>query len=219
MSWQMASTKSSFLPPRLRPSHNGIHSPKMILMYNFPTWLRLVPGAHHFFKCNSSCVLTINKELTSKAACVVFYSKHVRFKGIAPPPRQRNSVWVFYAGESPVHLYTKAFADPAWRNQFNWTMTYRRDSDFYCGNGDFIRRPFPVMVADILPTWDTKTKMAAWFVSSCKTQSKRDTLVNILKRYISVDVYGQCGEHICKNHRSQYCRDLLTKDYYFYLSF
>ena len=65
------------------------------------------------------------------------------------------------------------------------------------------------------------TQELKWRHGWCPTvkQGKLDSVVNILKRYISVDVYWLCAEHVCKPKRSHRCFDLLMKDYYFYLSY
>lgn len=64
-----------------------------------------------------------------------------------------------------------------------------------------------------------KTKMAAWFVSNCNTDSSRSRLTKTLQQYISVDVYGKCGPFQCPRSRSADCYTLLERDYKFYLSF
>ena len=42
-----------------------------------------------------------------------------------------------------------------------------------------------------------KTKMVAWFVSHCYTQSRREKYVSLLRQYIPVDIYGGCYTHKC----------------------
>lgn len=63
--------------------------------------------------------------------------------------------------------------------------------------------------------------MAAWFVSNCLNQpSKRNELVEKLKKYIDIDVYGDCGTFSCPGVTgSSPCDDLLDTTYKFYLSF
>jgi alpha-1,3-fucosyltransferase len=38
-----------------------------------------------------------------------------------------------------------------------------------------------------------KTKEIAWFVSHCKTISKRDDLARALQKFIDVSIFGKCG--------------------------
>ena len=63
-----------------------------------------------------------------------------------------------------------------------------------------------------------KTKIAAWFVSNCASQSKRMEMVRELQKYIDVDVYGDCGTMKCPRKREEDCRQMAAKTYNFYLS-
>ena len=69
----------------------------------------------------------------------------------------------------------------------------------------------------------TKTRNVAWFVSNCRTQSRREDYVTELQKYIDVDVYGKCGNLSCGHSgggRNAYCdHSVLDKMYRFYLSF
>jgi hypothetical protein len=38
-----------------------------------------------------------------------------------------------------------------------------------------------------------KSGILTWIVSKCTTHSKREKLVENLKKYLKVDVYGRCG--------------------------
>ena len=65
-----------------------------------------------------------------------------------------------------------------------------------------------------------KKKAVAWFVSHCRTSSKREHYANQLKKYIDVDVYGRCGPLKCGNSRRRNsCLSTLSKSYKFYLAF
>ena len=66
-----------------------------------------------------------------------------------------------------------------------------------------------------------KKKLVAWFVSHCNTSSDRESYVKELEKYISVDIYGKCGQLKCssKEKRSKECYKMLERDYKFYLSF
>lgn len=39
-----------------------------------------------------------------------------------------------------------------------------------------------------------KKKLAAWFVSNCRTASRREDFVSELEKYVPIDIYGGCGE-------------------------
>lgn len=64
-----------------------------------------------------------------------------------------------------------------------------------------------------------KTKMAAWFVSNCFSHSKRDEMVQKLKKYVDVDIYGDCGTKKCPRTDEEECRKMAATKYKFYLSF
>lgn len=63
-----------------------------------------------------------------------------------------------------------------------------------------------------------KTKPILWFVSNCKAKSGRGEYIQELSRHVTVDIYGNCGDHVCP--RSKDCfREVAEPDYFFYLSF
>lgn len=63
-----------------------------------------------------------------------------------------------------------------------------------------------------------KTKIAVWFVSNCRSKSGREKYVEELKKYIDVDIYGQCGNKHCAKDEDCF-RTIVEPNYYFYLSF
>jgi alpha-1,3-fucosyltransferase len=64
-----------------------------------------------------------------------------------------------------------------------------------------------------------KNRTVAWFVSNCQTNSRRESLVRNVSRFIPVDVYGRCGNgrHQCASRVE--CDRMLSRYYRFYLSF
>jgi len=168
-----------------------------------------------------------------------------------PRRRSAHQRYVFWSIESAAWRYIDT---NKMRNFFNWTMTYRWDSDIVTsygwiepnGNGSaplhpnpeemerYLDEPSPVNYAE------GKTKMAAWFVSNCNSQSGRQDLVKHLKkylklhlliiltriasmsilmnRYIDVDVFGNCGSMQCSRDNEEDCRKMAAKKYKFYMS-
>uniref|UniRef100_A0A0N4ZAZ2 Fucosyltransferase n=1 Tax=Parastrongyloides trichosuri TaxID=131310 RepID=A0A0N4ZAZ2_PARTI len=61
-----------------------------------------------------------------------------------------------------------------------------------------------------------KKKTISWMVSHCQTPSNREGFVQVLQKYINVDIYGACGNKECR--RENNCNDV-DKEYYFYLAF
>ncbi|CAL8147838.1 unnamed protein product [Orchesella dallaii] len=74
-----------------------------------------------------------------------------------------------------------------------------------------------------------KRKLVAGVISKCSTDSKREVLIDQLKKQnIQVDIYGKCGIEICPRgqpkHASSPCSESvfwqkLAQDYKFYLAF
>lgn len=114
---------------------------------------------------------------------------------------------------------------------FNWTMTYRVDSDIVQPYGwiqpvDFDRiHPGNDIVATAIKAGSTrkfafkKTKLVAWLVSNCQSRSQREKYANALAKYISVDIYGDCSSLRCDRDDMVGCYAMLERDYKFYLSF
>ena len=66
---------------------------------------------------------------------------------------------------------------------------------------------------------ERKTKMASWFVSSCFSPSQRKFVVMKLQEFMPVDIYGKCGPLDCDKKDRTGCREMVERDYKFYLSF
>ena len=61
---------------------------------------------------------------------------------------------------------------------------------------------------------------AAWFVSHCATQGRRERYARLMKLSMAVDIYGRCGPFKCdRGEDEQKCFANMAKDYRFYLSF
>lgn len=154
-------------------------------------------------------------------------------------PRSRSEYqnYVFVSDEPPA-LYR---IHPLYNNFFNYTWTYKLDSDatmkyFIVKNkaGKVIgpkkdmnwmdiedMKPTPKRVKKILRT---KRKAAVWFATDCPTPSKREAYINVLqdelKVYnLNIDTYGRCGQMKCPKYKMEECHAFVEKDYYFYLAF
>lgn len=144
-------------------------------------------------------------------------------------PHQR---YVFFTQEPPSALeeYEDVyFAD----NYYNWTMTYRRNSDIPFIYGRIEPRNSSLITQEQVSELirqaggvnraHRKTKLVAWMVSHCTTAGRREEYVEQLKRYIKVDIYGDCGNLKCKRHElfssDLTCYDIIESSYKFYFSF
>ena len=104
---------------------------------------------------------------------------------------------------------------------FNITSTFRRDSDFPIPYFGRKIRSEPCISCLSNPTViSKKTRLMTWFVSHCKTQSKREEYMAELFKYIPVDVYGDCGNitDCNKDKRGKGCSRRLLDKYKFYFS-
>ena len=150
-----------------------------------------------------------------------------------PPQRNSGQRFIFFTQESPaaVSIRTSQF-----RNYFNWTMTYRLDSDIRLLYGritpldevarwsaDEIRAKIRQSRSGINYAAN-KTKSVAWMASHCPTASQREVYVDELQQHTDVDVYGMCGNFSCQRDSRNWlshpsCYDMIERRYKFYLSF
>ena len=49
-----------------------------------------------------------------------------------------------------------------------------------------------------------KTKKAAWFVSHCATQARREMYVKKIQKHMEVDIFGKCGKLKCSRFVKKY---------------
>ena len=127
------------------------------------------------------------------------YQKLSRYKNWFLP----NWVFQFYWYLDFIMFLFREF----WQDKFNWTMTYRRDSDI------IHRYPYGALVAGKTmrksygksrPTANSvqrrlprKKKLIAWITSTCPTTVRRENYVRELSKHIAVDIYGGCGHKYC----------------------
>ena len=192
---------------------------KLILIWSRPDWQ--TEGARIFAHCpENRCALTTNsKAYYNRSAAVLFFASPPDDSGRPEPKRAfPHQVFVFVLGESPQHdgigraVDYRGAVDFMYKdNFFNWTMTYRLDSDVrahytYTVPLEKKRRNFAA----------GKRKLAAWIVSHCNTSSERENYIRELRKYIPVDIYGKCGNLSCESD-SECMRNI--RNYKFYLSF
>lgn len=155
-------------------------------------------------------------------------------------PKQR---FVFFTQEPPPSIEPMNITE--YDNYFNWTMTYRMDSDVRLLYGRIRPKPSAPKTAQeieekikethskILYKKNKKKKKkrksyVAAMISHCKTDGRREDYIKQLRKYIKVDVYGYCNEdgpyHLkCDTDEllssTPECYDMLQSNYKFYLSF
>ncbi|XP_064605312.1 alpha-(1,3)-fucosyltransferase C-like [Liolophura sinensis] len=161
------------------------------------------------------CVSTSDKnDLEISDGIVV----HPRDLSDLPPVRLPHQRLIYLIQESP---WATGIDVSGYNGVFNWTVTYRLDSDI----------PFPFFVttakdklmpeAEFNQTMQTilqsKTKIIAYMNSNCHaSHTKRLEFLYDLKAYLNVDVYGACGNLECPR-QSDVCTKTMSQ-YKFYLS-
>lgn len=106
------------------------------------------------------------------------------------------------------------------KDVFNWTATYRHDSDIVTPYEKWVYYNPAVTQVEKL-NWNyasRKTKQVAWFVSNCNTRNRRLEYAHMLSKSIKVDIYGACGQLECPKIDKE-CFKMLKNDYKFYLAF
>ncbi|XP_055471376.1 alpha-(1,3)-fucosyltransferase 4 [Psammomys obesus] len=104
------------------------------------------------------------------------------------PPGQR---WVWMNFESPSH--TPGLRGLA-RDLFNWTLSYRTDSDVFVPYGFLYPRSHPAdQPPGLGPPLARKRGLVAWVVSHWNERMARVRYYHQLSQHVSVDVFGRAG--------------------------
>ncbi|XP_055523455.1 alpha-(1,3)-fucosyltransferase C [Wyeomyia smithii] len=186
----------------------------------------------------TDCVLTNNRELlggiTEYDAVLFHIAEAWTYALFEKVPKVRSPRQIYIAAnmESPAHTKHLLQGD---HDFFNWTMTYRLDSDIIWNYNNFVELESGRLIApNESPLWRSnwhtytnatllelatrKSKMGVQFVSHCGAFSRRDELVQQIQQLMEVDVYGKCGTMECPRG-SPRCSQMLTDDYRFYFAF
>ena len=130
--------------------------------------------------------------------------------------RSQEEVWIIFILESP-------YATPNYiqlQGVFNWSMTYRRDSTIVTPYAKWIEDAQNGRAKKIHRNYAFgKSKKVAMFVSNCHADNNRLEYAKELSKFISVDIYGACGNLTCSRKNEIRCFNMLKRDYKFYLAF
>ncbi|KAE8743619.1 hypothetical protein FOCC_FOCC010763 [Frankliniella occidentalis] len=206
-----------FVPPEAKTEDASPKKLKKILLYNgWSSWGGLTAGQTVFKRemCPvDTCTLT-DRQDEAATSDAILYKDYFRHPGVPRPPRQ---IWILYFLECPYHTQHIKYNDV-----FNWTATYRRDSDLVAPYERWAyydprlkQRPLAEMPNYAL----NKTRKVAWFVSNCAARNGRLQYAMELSKYIQVDIYGACGQLKCLRNEPEKCFALLDQHYKFYLAF
>ncbi|GFR84164.1 alpha-(1,3)-fucosyltransferase 6-like [Elysia marginata] len=214
----------SFFEDRDRRQTAIVPADRKIILWYAPTryWPK-VSGLLPLRGCPEfPCVVTRDRKHAHTSAAMIF-SGDVTPQH--PPKRRPDQIFVFQNHEPPNRFFLDG-SSPAWRSAFNWTMTYRHDSDIVRPYG-LIRRKRaseltshdPILYRKYASIFKNKTKMVAAMVSNCDASSRRNDYIRELSRHIQVDVYGKCGNLNCPRGEDDKCFKEISAKYKFYLAF
>ena len=194
----------------------------------------------------TNCLITNNTEQLSSISqydAMIFHMADIeRLKSWELPNQQYRSPYqryILFFLESPQNWRVNF---DQYNEFFNWTMTYRRDSDIPIPYGWIVPKSSNKYYAprvDDVGHWNhnfnyskfaasfnsrpeafralaRRPKGIAWIVSHCNTESDRERYVNELKNYIQVDIFGACGNELCSKET---CPSYVEQNYMFLLAF
>ncbi|ELU08205.1 hypothetical protein CAPTEDRAFT_110767 [Capitella teleta] len=198
------------------------HKVKVILLGNsfWGDW-EVGVGKETFFRLNcpvSNCEITQDKSRSVDA--VLFHAHDLDEHPPRLGHRPHHQRWVFFMLESPGWSVNRNYMK--WKGLFNWTMTYRTDSDVRLFYGQVKPREDTGKQRSGWSALVKKRRPVAWVVSNCRTQSRREEYVKRLQKWIDVDVYGRCGNFTCTKdwqNADGDCLRMIGDKYNFYLAF
>ncbi|XP_064601796.1 alpha-(1,3)-fucosyltransferase C-like [Liolophura sinensis] len=176
------------------------------------------------------CVSTTDKNALAISDGIVIHPRDLVQKSDLPTNRLPHQRLIYLIQESP---WVTGINVGDYDGVFNWTSTYRRDSDFpytffWTGRRQktMAEDEYTQLLSNIL---SSKRKFIAYMNSNCNAaHTKRLDFIHELSQHINVDVYGKCGNlscprgtEVCTNTMSQYkfylalenthCRDYITE--------
>ncbi|KAF2880052.1 hypothetical protein ILUMI_26121 [Ignelater luminosus] len=177
-------------------------------------------GYEAFEDCEYKDCFTTNSRTfmpLEKFDALIFHASYsvVQSQYGVPHIRSPDQIYVYMNLESPRWTEWKLVS---FKSFFNWTMTYRLDSDIISQYGYLYKKKNNYFSMPSKEQLKNKTG-AAWLVSHCDTDTKREILVRELQKFYKVDVYGSCGNLTCSRKTSRQCYEMIERKYKFYLSF
>ncbi|KAL1497992.1 hypothetical protein ABEB36_008864 [Hypothenemus hampei] len=167
-----------------------------------------------------NCDLRFSDKSISTADIVIFHLH--RIKGVDDLPKRQDSkqIWAFLTDESPYNTFLQSKNNTLknYNGLFNWSMTYRSDSDIPVPYGRTVLKKWPIKRQNQI--YEKKLDvLVAILGSNCGGQNHRWDYVKQLQKFIQVDVYGGCGpfKKSCPGHFKSDCPAI--ENYIFYLSF
>lgn len=202
--------------------HQKEKKKKLILLYTKwfkgPWYLRWTDA----YPCHVPwCTFSYNRSLIHQADAVAFHDADMPKD--FPQRTRQDQVWIYHNMESPINSKTRG---KRYNGIFNWTMSYRVDSDVFTPYGNFIPLQYHATLRATkcqISHAAGKTQLIAWIVSSCRSPSGRSEYARKLAEYLPIHVFGKCGKLTCakgenETFYAEECRSQL-RQHKFYLGF
>jgi hypothetical protein len=108
------------------------------------SWSQYYDEKYEDKKYCQGCKMTSDKKFLPEASMVVF--SNAKGDNILPPPayRRADRIWAFFSRETPLSANSRREESDLgdWNRLFNWTVTYRFDSDIPAlSSGQLRRKP------------------------------------------------------------------------------
>ena len=180
----------------------------------------------------TSCIFTSDQSVLNQSHVVLFFvDNELAIYNPMPTYRQAHQRFVFATHHgTPFHValsntspdyYMPLYNDSRFRfDFFNWTMTYRLDSDVVMRQSMGVVVPIeyessqqkkhskikpsqhllmrkPSKSVQAISRMGSKKKLIAWFPKHCNTLLRREDYVHQLRQYVPVDIYGICANSTC----------------------
>lgn len=167
-----------------------------------------------------NCRLTVDDARVNESDAVLFHLHQTKGPHVLPKYHPPEQVWIFFTDESPFHtfLVSRKYTMKDYNGLFNWSMTYRSDSDVPVPYGRTLPlTPEEELIYETRDFAKSKTRGVAILGSNCGGLNHRWDYVRELQKHITVDVYGGCGTFTCPGHFTRDCPTI--QEYKFYLAF
>eukprot|EP00111_Clytia_hemisphaerica_P004180 TCONS_00011973-protein len=198
--------------------YTGLH--KKVYWYNLPknetkSYLRRT-------KCpQTKCHITYDKQLLPLADAVIFHERNMpSLDMLRTLSRRQNRPisqrWIYFTSETPKN---SAISSVPYDGLFNWTMTYRTDSDIYLPYLQYRELDKNEKPPPVINYAKTKNSTIAWLVGNCNF-GFRMKFATLLALETKVFVGGGCRDNYPDRLPcTRWCGLDTLKTYKFYLSF
>ena len=215
-----------------RMSNAKRNDTRIILFYT--SWFGLKPWPHfasselnlsHSNCPEKKCKITYNVYDIGKSDLVIFHAPDMGSRGYVSH-RELQQIQTYRCPSQRMAFFSQESAQTEPVNNivipdgfFNWTITFKTDSDFYFPYGSYARLSSAENPPPLIDYAASKSKFVIWAVSNCG--HIREQYVKKLLNYISVDIYGKCSYIYGQNNqclKSRNCEDVF-KPYKFTFAF